>query len=158
MIAWRLFSLTLIIFFSDILNAIIIKKKLEPVDEYCQTELHKLARRPNAHIAIAALLADDSDPNQKDLLGNTPLDEACSAGILFNVIYLVFYGASFDDSLIESIRYESIRTFLLELKDESSKNVPFEEALLKALEKVVKIDFEEILSGDGHGLFLVKKR
>lgn len=69
----------------------------EPIDEYFNTDLHRRAREAKgaSHIRKIVLVHRyEVDPT--NWVGNTPLTEACEAGILDNVVCLLKLGANVD--------------------------------------------------------------
>ena len=69
----------------------------EPIDEYFNTDLHRRARevRGASHIRTI-ILVHKYEVDPVNLMGNTPLAEACDAGILDNVVWLLHLGANID--------------------------------------------------------------
>lgn len=169
MIVWRLFSLSVIVLFFCDLHGMDAKKQLEPVDEFSQTELHKFSRDPNGYKLIQATLLAGYDPDQKDIFGNTPLDEACDAGVLLNVICLLNFGANFNDLEVRNIKNGAIRDFFLQLRGHITRGSNLNDALIQSAKSVFDIKFvssgaefhgnvydvNEENDEDEHGLFLL---
>ena len=160
MVIWRLFPLSVMLLCTGGLDA---KISLDPIDELCRTRLHHLARFSGGYAPMKKLLCDDYDPNQADILGNTPLSEACDAGQLLNVICLVEHGAAYADLDLSQVKNKRIKEFLTIIRATiANTDLPFEQVLVIATKKVLVLRLEKPLvdedGEEGHAQMIFEAR